>query len=71
MELKKLAEARLRYNELSNTPANTKDLLLIELPQDKLKNLSQEDYVNMINDLAEDEEVNSYLTNKYQSIIPL
>ena len=29
MELKKLAEARLRYNELSNTPANTKDLLLI------------------------------------------
>ena len=70
MELKKLAEARLRYNQLSNTPINTKDLLLMELPQDKLQNLSQEAYVNMINDLAEDEEINSYLTNKYKGIVP-
>lgn len=70
MELKKLAEARLRYNQLTNTPINTKDLLLMELPQDKLQNLSQEAYVNMINDLAEDEEINSYLTNKYKGIVP-
>lgn len=70
MELKKLAEARLRYNQLSNTPINTKDLLLMELPQDKLQNLSQEAYVSMINDLAEDEEINSYLTNKYKGIVP-
>ena len=70
MELKKLAEARLRYNQLSNTPINTKDLLLMELPQDKLQNLSQEAYVNMINDLAEDEEINSYLTDKYKGIVP-
>ena len=70
MELKKLAEARLRYNQLSNTPINTKDLLLMELPQDKLQNLSTEAYVNMINDLAEDEEINSYLTNKYKGIVP-
>ena len=41
----------------------------MELPQDKLKNIAQEDYINMINDLSEDDEVNQFLTNKYQDIL--
>ena len=69
MELKKLAEARVRYNPLSKTPVNTRDLLFMELPQDNLKNIAQEDYINMINDLSEDDEVNQFLTNKYQDIL--
>ena len=69
MELKKLAAARVRYNQLSKTPVNTRDLLFMEFPQDKLKNIAQEDYINMINDLSEDDEVNQFLANKYQDML--
>jgi len=69
VELKKLAAARVRYNQLSKTPVNTRDLLFMEFPQDKLKNIAQEDYINMINDLSEDDEVNQFLANKYQDML--
>tara|TARA_R100001015_G_C4629928_1_gene191165 strand:+ start:2991 stop:3206 length:216 start_codon:yes stop_codon:yes gene_type:complete len=71
MELKKLAEARVRYNQLSKKPISTKDLLFMELPQDKLQNISEGDYIKMIDDLSTDEDINSYLNNKYQGILPL
>lgn len=68
MELKKLAEARIRYNQLSGKPIDNKDLLLLELPKDKFKKVADDDYISMINDLAEDDEVNEYLTNKYSPL---
>lgn len=69
MDVQKLAEARIRYNKLSGNPINNKDLLLLELPKEKFKTLENEDYINMINDLSDDEEINQYLTNKYKEAL--
>jgi hypothetical protein len=69
MEIKKLAEARIRYNQLSGNPTNNRDLLLMELPKEKFDNLGSEEYINMINDLSEDDDINQYLSNKYQEAI--
>lgn len=69
MNIQKLAEARIRYNKLSGNPINNKDLLLLELPKEKFKTLENEDYINMINDLSDDEEINQYLTNKYKEAL--
>jgi len=69
MNIQKLAEARIRYNKLSGNPINNKDLLLLELPKEKFKTLENQDYINMINDLSEDDEINQYLTDKYKEAL--
>ena len=69
MNIQKLAEARIRYNKLSGNPINNKDLLLLELPKEKFKTLENQDYINMINDLSDDDEINQYLTNKYKEAL--
>jgi len=69
MNIQKLAEARIRYNKLSGNPINNKDLLLLELPKEKFKTLENQDYINMINDLSDDDEINQYLTDKYKEAL--
>ena len=66
-QLKELARARIKFNNMTGKKTSDVDLLHAELPKEKLSNIDSQEYSNIINDLSKDMEVKKYLSNKYDN----
>jgi len=66
-QLKELARARIKFNNMTGKKTSDVDLLHAELPKEKLSNIDSQEYSNIINDLSKDVEVKKYLSNKYDN----
>lgn len=66
-QLKDLARAKIKLNNMTGKKTSDVDLLHAELPKEKLSNIDSQEYSNIINDLSKDVEVKKYLSNKYDN----
>ena len=66
-QLKDLARAKIKLNNMTGKKTSEVDLLHAELPKEKLGNIDSQEYSNIINDLSKDVEVKTYLSNKYDN----
>jgi len=66
-QLKDLARAKIKLNNMTGKKTSEVDLLHAELPKEKLGNIDSQEYSNIINDLSNDGEVKKYLSNKYDN----
>ena len=66
-QLKDLARAKIKLNNMTGKKTSEVDLLHAELPKEKLGNIDSQEYSNIINDLSKEVEVKTYLSNKYNN----